>query len=57
MRRSCGDELNVVPHLRKHLLDVGQPKLAAVMLLERMELHCGDPISLDGVMTAGEEGP
>ena len=56
MRRSCGYELNVVPHLHKHLLDVGQAKLAAVMLLQRMKLHCGDPISLDGVVTAGKEG-
>jgi hypothetical protein len=48
-------ESNGALHLQKHLLDICQPQLAVVVLLQRMKLHCGDPIGLDGVVTTGEE--
>jgi len=50
------ESLNVVAHLQKHRLHISQLQLAVVVLLERMKLHCGDPIGFGGVVAVGKEG-
>ena len=45
----------MVSHLHKHRFDISQAELAVIVLFQRMELHRGDPVGLDRIVTAGEE--
>jgi hypothetical protein len=42
--------LRVIPHLQEHLLHVGEPKLALVVLPERVQLLSSDRVGLDGAL-------
>ena len=44
----------MILQLEEHLLHVGKPQLALVVLLERMQLLCRDRVGLDGAFL-GEE--
>jgi hypothetical protein len=50
----CGSS-PVVFHLQKHRFDVDKPRLARVMLLERVQLVSGDLMGPDGVLLGMEE--
>src|ERR1700751_598728 len=49
-------KLRPIPHLLKHLLHVGQAKLAGVALLQPMQLAGGDLSALDRVRLGSLEG-